>query len=219
MRIANPYIVEVGHQHGTVGNLPYRVSSSRGRSFDTIQSDRFDWISTHFGPLSATWFKGCFEPDLKEIVVILAFMQKVPQLPDAREWFALHHQAGGHSCEQYYFVGTRIALRPPLYPVLRQIARDRYPGGRSGWDSSNFSAHALAYNQDEMQIYRSDIAELGLTYTGTWLTESMYPFDATLKNLRRITDEHVEMSQFGLNSQADVEDTGAVFLIVTSNSD
>lgn len=198
-----------------------KIDSNLGEHLFDLRLERrhYKCLNTYYGAIFNPCSPDCFDPDTLEIVVVLAFWTKIPRLPANREWFALRHQAGGHSCEQYHFVATRILPRSSLYPALRQVARDRCPGGRAGWDGSHFCAAELAVNPDEVELYRSEMAKLHLTYTGSWLTESIYPFDATPENLRVITDERLEMHDFGLIYPDDVKNTGAVFLVITENSD
>ena len=220
VRIEEENIADLRQKFAIDGNLPYLVPSKRGRISDfSIPESSFDWVTDHYGALSAPWHQGCSPCDLLEVVVLLAFMERVPKLPSGRQWYALHQQADGHSCGQYYFVGTQIIPRRSLYPALRQVARDRYPGGRAGWDGSHFFSTEKHPDPELLQAYRSQIAEIGFEYSGNWLVESIYPLDVSQKSLEILTEDSLLLRDFGINSSSDIGATGAVFLVLSENSD
>lgn len=220
MLITEEDIADPRRKFAINGKLPYHIASTRGRTFDfSIPEGSFGWVEGHYGSLRAPWYRGCAPCDLLEIVVLLAFMKRVPKLPAGRQWFALRHQADGLSCGQYYFIATQIVVKASLYSTLRQVARDRYPGGQAGWDGSHFSSSERFPDDELLLDYRSQIAERGLEYSGKWLVESIYPLDASPQNLDILSEDPLTMADLGISTNTDVEDTGAMFLIVTANSD
>lgn len=220
MLITDGYITGLRLEHGIIGNLPYHVPSRRGRIHDrTIPNEKFDWVEDHFGPLLTSKQEHHCLAECLEVVVLLAFMEKVPRLTTTREWFALRHQAGGGACHLYQFVGAKIPLTTLLYNGIRQVARDRYPGGRAGWDGLHVDANELAADGKELHIYCAEMAALGLDYSGQWLTESIYPLNATGRNLSRLSGGQLVMADFGLSKADELADTGATFLVITENSD
>lgn len=157
---------------------PFGGASSRAPSVPTKLFSDSDDV---FGPL---WWRGTArdnpEHDL-QVVPVLAFTELVPVLQPGREWLALKHQAGGHMNEQVWMIATRLEPRPSLKPAFDAIARTNYFAEEGRFNKSDILASRLAN-------YVKALGELGLDCECSWrlLTESVYPIDATQKNLNRI---------------------------------
>jgi hypothetical protein len=102
---------------------PYR---SDGRSVDI-------WVNTRLPPTLFTSTERAFQtdwanPDIPNeelaIVLLLAFTRCVPVLKPGRDWLALDHQCGGHACQHFAMVATRLNPRPSVVSSLRKIARE-----------------------------------------------------------------------------------------------
>jgi hypothetical protein len=119
-----------------------------------------------------------------EIVLVLAFTGWVPILKPSREWFALEHQCGGHSCASVRMIATRLRSRQLVLPTLRQIAREGYNA-----ETGHFDHHQLLASR--IAAYVATLAKIGVDCECTWrhLTESLYPVDATQANLERVAQD------------------------------
>ena len=119
--------------------------------------------------------------DSLEIVLLLAFTKLVPKLPASQEWYALDHQCGGVACNHQTMIACRMKPLAQVYSALQKIAQDRWPfdaGDRiDSFHSEIFARHLAAY--------KADLGKLGLhcNETGQYLTEALYPIDATQEHL------------------------------------
>jgi hypothetical protein len=176
----------------------------------TIPSHFFTWSDEIFPILQG---------DLRDIVLSLVFMKQIPILTPLRNWYGLHHQAGGGANEQYEFVGTPLTPKRSIEPALQELARRHEPQGAAGWDGQHFDSASIDTMPEVLEAYRAEVQNIGLSYTGTWLTESMYPLDVTARNLSILTDECSDLRDFGLYTGEDIEATKALFLVLCKNSD
>jgi hypothetical protein len=152
-----------------------------------------------------------------EIVLVLAFTRNVPVLKPGREWLALDHQAGGHSCERQSMIATRLTPRPSVLSSLRLIAREGY-GAQNGW----FQRDTVLSSR--IVAYVAALARIGVDCECTWsyLTESLYPIDATQGNLDRVAEDAPDLETIadwkGHHSRARYCPDPVIFFM-TNNSD
>ena len=150
-----------------------------------------------------------------ELLVVLAFTRYLPVLKPGREWLGLVHQCGGHKCEQELMVATRLTPRPSVIPTFEHIVRE-------GFAANHFyrGAPVLA---SRFVSYVAKLTSIGLDCECTWpyLTEGLYPIDATQDNLDRIADDAPDLETIADWKgflRARYSDDPVVFLI-TENSD
>jgi hypothetical protein len=151
-----------------------------------------------------------------EIVLVLAFTRNVPVLMPGREWLALVHQAGGHSCEQQTMTATRLTPRRSVLSSLQLIAREGY-GAENGW----FKRGSL--RSSRIVSYVAALSRIGVDCECTWsyLTESLYPIDATQGNLDRVAEDAPDLetiADWKGHSRARYCSDPAIFFM-TENSD
>lgn len=169
-----------------------------------------------FAPL---WWRESARDDPKhdlQVVPVLAFTELVPVLRAGWEWFALKHQAGGILCEHVSMVATRLEPRPGIKPALDAIARTNYfaEGGR--FNKSDILPSTRAN-------YVKALGELGLDceWSQRLLTESVYPIDATQKNLNRIAADPPALDRLvdwtGMTRER--SSLNPAILLLTQNSD
>jgi hypothetical protein len=151
-----------------------------------------------------------------ETVVVLAFTGSAPVLKPGREWHGLDHQCGGYSCEHQRMIATRLDPRPSVLSAMRLIAREGYGAETGHFYRSQLLASRIA-------TYVTALQRLNLDYECSWryLTESLYPIDATQDNLNRIAEDAP-----GLESVADWKDyvhvrysSDPAIFFMTENSD
>lgn len=118
-----------------------------------------------------------------QIVLVLAFTRSVPILKPGREWLALEHQCGGYACEQQRMVATRLTPRASVLPALKRIAREGLYAESGHFNRRDILASRIA-------DYVASLASMGLDCEASWgyLSESLYPVDATQKNLNRVAE-------------------------------
>lgn len=192
---------------------PFGGALSRAPSVPTKLFSDSDDI---FGPL---WWRGTArdnpEHDL-QVVPVLAFAELVPVLRPGREWLALKHQAGGILCEHVSMIATRLEPRPGIKPALDAIARTNYFAEDGRFNKSDILASRLAN-------YVKALGELGLDCECSrhLLTESVYPIDATEKNLDRIAADAPALDGLidwaGMTREA--SSLSPAILLLTQNSD
>jgi hypothetical protein len=147
-----------------------------------------------------------------EIVLVLAFTRNVPVLKPGREWLALVHQAGGYSCETQGMIATRLTPRPSVLSSLQLIARE-------GYGAEN--RHSLLSSR--IVSYVAALTRIGVDCECTWsfLTESLYPIDATQRNLDQVAEGAPDLetiSDWKFHSRARYCSDPAIFFM-TQNSD
>ncbi|WP_296583369.1 hypothetical protein [Xanthobacter sp.] len=157
---------------------PFGGALSRAPS---VPMKLFSSSGEFFGPL---WWSGSARDNPEQnlqVVLVLAFTELVPVLRPWREWLALKHQAGGMMCEHVSMIATRLEPSPTLKPALDAIARDNYFAEEGRFNKSDILASRPAN-------YVKALGALGLDceWSRHLLTESVYPIDATQKNLNRI---------------------------------
>lgn len=116
-------------------------------------------------------------------VPVLAFTQLVPVLAENREWLALEHQGGGHSCRQTHMIATRFAAFPKVQAFFDEIAA-QFQGALNGWFDGPESDPELT------AIYETSLASQGLQLRGdgrAQLQESLYPVDGVV--ITNLTDD------------------------------
>jgi hypothetical protein len=160
---------------------------------------------------------GTSAADMMTVKVVFAFLGSVPELTVTPTWIAIRHQAVGYACEQHRFIATELNARQYLLERLRQIARDRWPGGRAGWKGHG-SLGNLRGNALELNAYRSELTKIGLHYSGEWITEGIYPIDATQANLDALCEEKLSLWELGLGG-TDSAAIRAAVLVLAPNSD
>ena len=168
-----------------------------------IPEGDFCWVEKHFDHLLTPWAPQMQEVACVNIAVVFSFLARVPILPLDRTWLALQHQVGGHACMHRYLIATELRVHPDLYDGLRAIARRRWGswhGGRTG---------AAETNEAAVATYRSELADLGLTYSGEWITQAIYPIDASQSNLDRLSDRPVTLAELGVDGDAMAKRLGA----------
>ena len=147
-----------------------------------------------------------------KVVPVLAFTKKVPFLGTGREWVGLQHQSGGHACEQLYMVATPLDVPHSLLTPLRHIAQQRY-------NRSHFFYGDI--EESDIESYNSELAELSLDCCLTWplLTESIYPIDASAKNLGTVAPDQHDLLGLVEDKPSDLFASDAAILLLTQNSD
>jgi hypothetical protein len=147
-----------------------------------------------------------------EIILVLAFTRSVPVLRPGREWLALYHQCGGGSCECETMIATRLIPRASALSTLQLIAREGFDAETGHFDRSQVLASRIAN-------YVATLARIGLNCEGTWryLTESLYPIDATQDNLNRVAEDAPDLESLGLPRARYAIDP--VIFFMTENSD
>jgi len=147
-----------------------------------------------------------------EIILVLAFTRSVPVLRPDREWLALYHQCGGGSCECETMIATRLAPRTSVLPTLHLIAREGFDAETGHFDRGQVLASRIAN-------YVAALARIHLDCESTWryLTESLYPIDATQDNLNRVAEDAPDLESLGLPRARYAIDP--VIFFMTENSD
>jgi hypothetical protein len=192
---------------------PFGGALSRAPSVPTKLFSDSDEV---FGAL---WWRGTDRDDPEhdlQVVSVLAFTELVPVLRPGREWLALSHQAGGILCEHVSMIATRLEPRPGIKPALDAIARTNYfaEGGR--FNKSDILPSRRAN-------YVKALGELGLDceWSRHLLTESVYPIDATQKNLNRIAADPPALDRLvdwtGMTRER--SSLNPAILLLTQNSD
>src|SRR5262249_17995135 len=141
--------------------------------------------------------------------------QHVPALKSGREWLALEHQCGGLLCEQQRMIATRLKPRPSMiYPSLRQIARD-------GWGAENGRVNRIDLLASRIADYVAALKQIGVDCECTWryLTESMYPIDATDNNLNCLAEDAPKLSDLAVNYAPARYDSNAAIFVLAENND
>jgi hypothetical protein len=168
-------------------------------------------------PMPTQYGSGPKGADALEIVAVLAFTQSLPPLAADLTWLALDHQCGGINCNHFCFVGTRLKLRPEIYPVLRKIARDRWPLGPhdhiSKDDEKTYATQKAAYKIDLKAL------SLSCDTVEDYLTESLYPIDATQENLERIAENPPRIFDLIATNEQSSRGANLAIFILTANSD
>lgn len=125
-----------------------------------------------------------------EIVLVLAFTRCVPVLRADRAWLALYHQCGGYSCECETMVATRLTPRASVLSTLQLIAREGFYAETGHFDRGQRLASRIV-------SYVAALARIGLDCESTWpyLTESLYPIDATQDNLNRVAEDAPDLDR------------------------
>jgi hypothetical protein len=177
----------------------------------------YSWVEDYFDYLHGASRPGVSLGEILNVAIVFAFWKKIPVLPADRTWIGLQHQVGGHACNNPSFIATEIFVRPNLYGALRQIARDRWPGGRAGWDGAHYSWGSIP--KEAIARYRSELAGMGLSYSGDRLCEGIYPFDATQQNLDVVAEAPLSLASLGVNDNEMANRVEASFLILAPNSD
>ena len=97
------------------------------------------------------------------------------------ELFVISHQAGGHHCQQPEFLATPLSLSPAGAEVAAKLARHYF---------HHQSDHFCGDMPQDVGEYREWLRRFSLTATavlgpnsGHRLLESVYPLDASSKNL------------------------------------
>jgi hypothetical protein len=175
---------------------PYRATNGNIR----IKPHQYPWVIATSPALPERFFSDTgdvfqsdwpnFEPKQEklEVVLVLAFTAWAPELYPGREWLALEHQCGGYSNSAVKMIATRLTLRPSVLPTLRSIAREGFAA-----ESGNFSRTSLLASR--IASYVQSLARAGLDCECTWryLTESLYPIDATQANLDRVAEDELDL--------------------------
>ena len=128
---------------------------------------------------------------------------------------ALQHQCGGYSCEQQVMIATRLTLRRSIMEPLRSIAREGYFAETGHFDRDQLLASRLT-------TYLKSLSNLGLDCECTWrmLTESLYPIDATQKNLNLVAEDVLDLKSLAQWHYPPVRYLSEpVILFMTKNSD
>jgi hypothetical protein len=125
-----------------------------------------------------------------EIILVLAFTRSVPVLRPDREWVALYHQCGGDSCECETMIATRLTPRISVLSTLQLIAREGFYAETGHFDRGQRLASRIVN-------YVATLARIGLDCESTWpyLTESLYPVDATQDNLNRVAEDAPDLDR------------------------
>jgi hypothetical protein len=194
----------VGIDGRSASRLPDSIFTSTDEAF------RSDWAN-HRSPGSRSISK-----ERLEIVLVLAFVRTLPVLRPGREWLALDHQCGGYSCAHEVMIATRLIPRPSVLPALQLIAREGFYAATGHFDRHQLLASRIA-------SYVTSLARIGLDCECTWryLTESLYPIDATQDNLHRVAGDAPDldsMADWKGFSRARYSDN-PVILFMTENSD
>ena len=197
---------------------PYRRAyQTKSIGCDLLNGDLFTWSEEYFELASpAALVPGI--ADHMTVVVVFAFRDEFPVLPHGLDWVLIEHQAGGTACERHYLAATRLLVRPDINEGLCRLALARWPGQSAGWDGCHTGAHTLKCRPSELEAYRAELDRLGLSYSGTWLTESLYPIDPTQANLDRLCIERRSLWEFGL-SDGPANTWSPSILVVCANSD
>jgi hypothetical protein len=148
------------------------------------------------------------------IVLVFAFAQHVPVLKSGREWLALSHQSGGLLCEHQLFVATRLKPRSSVVPPLQRIAREGFGAENGRFSSSDLLASRIAN-------YVAELKRIAVDCECTWpyLTESVYPIDATNDNLARVAEDAPTLGDLAVAYEPARFDNNPVILCLTENSD
>lgn len=149
-----------------------------------------------------------------EIVVVFAFTQSVPVLKSGREWFALNHQCGGIYCEHLHMIATRLKPHPAIYPLARKIAQEGWAADDGRFNHTDLLASRIGW-------YLNALTEIGVDCECTWryLTEGLYPIDATDDNLSLLCEDAPELHELALNYSPVRYDSNPTIFILTENSD
>jgi hypothetical protein len=151
---------------------------------------------------------------LLEVVVVFAFVRDVPVLKLGRDWLALKHQCGGLLCERQYMVATRLKARPSIYPSLRQIARD-------GWAAEDGRFSRIDLLASRISNYVAALRRIGVDCECTWryLTEGVYPIDATDDNLDCLAEDAPKLSDLAVNYAPARYDSNVAIFVLAENND
>jgi hypothetical protein len=155
--------------------------------------------------------------DALEIVAVLAFTQSLPPLTRDLIWLGLDHQYAGTDCCHIEFVATRLNVRAEVYPLLRKIARDRWPSGLHDQITTDY-----AWTKEPLRAdYRRDLKALGLSCETVvnFFAEALYPIDATQENLDRIAENPPRISDLISSNEQSRWGANLVIFILTANSD
>ena len=99
----------------------------------------------------------------------------------------VEHQAGGHSCIAWLCVGLPVKISSDMLGFAAELVRDHYHALGGHLDGNRGDAHdaesRLAYRKRLASVGLS--ADLDLTISGYRFMESVYPIDATDRNLKR----------------------------------
>jgi hypothetical protein len=124
-----------------------------------------------------------------EVVLVLAFARSVPVLLPDRKWVGLSHQCGGYSNTGEIMIATRLTPRASVLPTLQTIAREGFFAENGHFDSGQVLASRIA-------SYIAALGQIGVDCESTWryLTESLYPIDATQENLTRLAEDAPDLA-------------------------
>jgi len=120
----------------------------------------------------------------------VADVEELGPLPSGYVWRALAHQTTGLACRTFRVVGVLLESRPQAVPVLAGLAGF---ADRAGHDCVGIGGVSLS----ELAAYRDLLAAHGLTAEGCyqWLTEGVYPVDATEESLAALSSTPVPSSE------------------------
>jgi hypothetical protein len=165
-----------GHTQSLYSRLPNLFTPTD----EVFQSD---W-SNHRSPGSASVLV-----ERLEVVLVLAFARSIPVLTPGREWIGLRHQCDGYSCAGEIMIATRLTPRASVLPALQTIGREGFFAESGHFYSGQVLASRIA-------SYVAALGQIGVDCESTWryLTESLYPIDATQENLNRLSKDAPDLA-------------------------
>lgn len=126
------------------------------------------------------------------------------------------HQAGGHACLQLGCVGRPVELGESALEWATALCRDHYHAER-GWFSEGTPANIAAYRERARSIgLTADL--LDDLCAGYDLVESLYPLDASDRNLRILLRDGIPAPLAPILAKPEIRD-GMIVLLIADNSD
>lgn len=111
-------------------------------------------------------------------------------------------------------LATRLKARPSIYPSLRQIARN-------GWAAEGGRFNRIDLLASRISEYVAALKQIGVDCECTWryLTEGMYPIDATDDNINYLAEDAPKLSELAVNYARARYDSNVAIFVLAENSD
>jgi hypothetical protein len=195
----------------TNGNLPIgrHVHGTRGPGLP----DRF--YSNTRDVFRSNWPNPEPEQEKPEIILVLAFAASAPVLNPEHEWLALDHQCGGFVCAHRRMIATRLVPRASILQALRSIAREGFDAENGFFGPTNLFASRIA-------SHVQSLTRIGVDCECTWpyLSESIYPIDATQANLNRVAEDELDLQSIAKWPYPEARyHSDPAIIFITQNSD
>ena len=118
--------------------------------------------------------------DLGLPVLVLASQSSYGVPRDPEQWTEISHQGGGYACAQFKRDCIVLPIREEMLPRIRELTEK--------WLDSCVGGLGNPALRD-VNEYSADLQKLDLTCETCYsnLMEGVYPFDATVESLRRVT--------------------------------